>query len=494
MVAKKKFLKLPKIKALLKNKNTFIKISFTVVTSLAIGITTKLFYFFLATSADEIKFSWQDVSDIFIISVAMTVVFITLLRYLKFTKLDEISEKTKYVALFSIILLDCILRLIFTNFVSAFLIPFSLAGLLTGLLLNRRVGVTTNIFVNVAFFLNTVLLNEYTDLAMGVASLISAIVFGTLLLTQTDGAATTRMRFTGVGFISALVATIVPSIICFFSQRYGTRDALIYGACGFLSALISTALFTLTLPLFELLFRITTIFRLSEITSLESPLMKKLANEAPGTFSHSIMVGNLAELCAMAIGESAQLAKATGYYHDVGKINNPTFFIENQKGYNPHDDVIPELSVQMITSHTKDGYEMIKKARLPDILADVAHEHHGTTSVNYFLYKAQNLTEGNVDHDEFSYSDPKPSTKISAIVMIADTVEAATRSVSGTLNTEKEYRTFINSLIKAKSDAGQFSECNLTFNDLRLIEDTLVYIIPEMHHQRIQYVQKSAKE
>ncbi|MDR0696512.1 MAG: HDIG domain-containing protein [Christensenellaceae bacterium] len=488
---KKVLLKIPEIKALIKKKSaTTIKIFFTATTSLAIGVTTKLFYFFLANTEENATFSWQDLADIFIISVAMTVIFITLLRYLKLAQVDDISEKTKYLMLSSIILVDCILRLIFTNFVSAYLIPFSLAGLLAGLLLNRRIGVTTNIFVNVAFFLNTVLLNEYADLAMGAASLVSAIVFGTLLLIQTDGAATTRMRFVGMGFLSATVAAIVPAIICFFSQRYGTRDALIYGACGFLSAIATTALLALVLPVFELLFKITTIFRLSEITSLESPLMKKLAAEAPGTFSHSLMVGNLAELCAMAIGEPAQLAKACGYYHDVGKINNPDFFIENQKGYNPHDDVIPEVSINFITSHTVDGYEMIKKAKLPDILADVAHEHHGTTPVNYFLYKAQTLTEVSVDHDEFSYADPKPSTKISAIVMIADTVEAATRATATSLRTEKDYRNLISALIKDKSDAGQFLECNLTFNDLRLIEDILVYIIPQMHHQRIQYQQK----
>ncbi|MDR2266328.1 MAG: HDIG domain-containing protein [Christensenellaceae bacterium] len=474
----------PDVKA---KTETPFKIAIVTSTALVIGCITKALHFTVKAAEEIISFSLTDVADVLIVTAILMVVFFTLLVYLRFVKADKVSDKKHLITLFSIILVDFVVRLLFSNFISVFVIPFSLAGLLSALLLSRRIGMMTNIFINIAFFLNNVLLNGYTDAAMGAATLVSAIMFGIVMIAYTGKSSATRVRYMGVGVCTSAVAAIIPAVIGILSNRYGIIDAGMYGFCGFVSALVSIALMSLFLPVFEFIFKINTVFRLSEITSLEAPLMRRLAEEAPGTFSHSLMVGNLAELCAIAIGESAQLAKAAGYYHDVGKINNPTFFIENQKGYNPHDDVIPEISVKIITSHTEDGYQMIKKSNLPDIIADVAHEHHGTTSVNYFLYKAQKLTEEDIDQSEFSYTDPKPTTKIAAIVMIADTVEAATRALAGGISTDKEYRSYIRSLIKAKSDAGQFSNCEITFNDLRLIEDTLVYFMPQMHHQRIRY-------
>ena len=142
----------------------------------------------------------------------------------------------------------------------------------------------------------------------------------------------------------------------------------------------------------------------------------------------------------------------------------------------------------MITAHTRHGAEMIRKARLPDILASVALEHHGTTPVQYFLYKAQNVTEDTLDRTEFSYPGPKPSSKIAAIIMIVDTVEAATRAMGGP--TEDDFRGFVRKLIKSKADLGQFSDCDITYKDLQLIEDVLVAVLPSMYHSRIQYQSK----
>ena len=189
--------------------------------------------------------------------------------------------------------------------------------------------------------------------------------------------------------------------------------------------------------------------------------MKRLSTEAPGTFNHSLSVGNLAQLCALAIGENPQLAKAAAYYHDVGKLRDPLCYVENQKDYNPHDDFIPEVSVYVITQHTNWGYELIKKENLPDVIADIAKEHHGTTPVNYFYNKVKKLTEERVDSSEFCYDGPIPSGRIGAIIMIADTVEAASRS-QGISTDEKELRAFIHELIEEKRRLGQFDNCGLT--------------------------------
>lgn len=243
----------------------------------------------------------------------------------------------------------------------------------------------------------------------------------------------------------------------------------------------------------EYAFRVNTVFIMSELCSLETPLLKRLVQEAPGTFNHSLVVGNLAELCADAIGEDTQLAKAAAYYHDIGKIENPEYFVENQKGVNPHDDIIPEVSVYMIVNHVTAGREILKKARVPDIIADIAAEHHGTTPVNYFLYKAQSYTEEELDKIEYSYPGPKPKSKIAAIIMIADTVEAASRA-RGNFDDMDEFRKFVRKLIKSKADADQFSDCPITFEDLKKIEDVLVEAVPSLYHARIKYDNDTRKK
>lgn len=250
---------------------------------------------------------------------------------------------------------------------------------------------------------------------------------------------------------------------------------------GFIAIIIFTAL----IPLYEQIFNVWTNFKLAEICSLSRPLLQRLSNEAPGTFNHCIIVSNLAEACAIAIGENPYLAKACGIYHDIGKLSAPEFFTENQKGYNPHDDLIPMHSAKMIISHTKIGYDMLIKARLPEEIARVALEHHGTTTVKYFHNKAKQLTEGTVNDKLFMYAGPAPTSKIAAIVMISDVVEAITRS----RNTQNvvELQNIVDSVIREKIADHQFDNSEITFADLKKISVAICKVVPAVYHKRIDY-------
>ena len=190
-----------------------------------------------------------------------------------------------------------------------------------------------------------------------------------------------------------------------------------YGAMG---ALFSILLFMVLLPIFELVFANLTVFRLREITSPNAPLIKKLKEEAPGTYNHSVVVSQLAEACANAIGEDSELARAAAYYHDVGKLMNPEMFTENQSDYNVHNELSPELSADIIRSHTRDGAKLIKKQHLPEFLADVAIQHHGTLPIKYFYAKALKMTDGEISMANYSYAGPTPQTRIAAIIMIVE--------------------------------------------------------------------------
>ena len=182
-------------------------------------------------------------------------------------------------------------------------------------------------------------------------------------------------------------------------------------------------------PLVEYVFNLTSDFKFAELINHKAPLIRRLSKEAPGTFNHCLAVANFAEICADAIGEDPYLARACAYYHDVGKLSNVEYFTENQAGYNPHDEILPEVSAEIIRKHTVDGYELCKKYRIPEEIARITIEHHGTLPIMYFYNKAKSLTDGEVDIDEYRYHGDIPTGKIGAIIMICDSAEAAIRAM-----------------------------------------------------------------
>ena len=213
--------------------------------------------------------------------------------------------------------------------------------------------------------------------------------------------------------------------------------------------------------------------------------MAKLKKHALGTYNHVVVVAQLAEACASAIGEDAELARAVAYYHDVGKLKNPEMFAENQNEYDLHKELTPELSVDIIRSHTKEGAKLIKKNRLPDIFADVAVQHHGTMPIKYFYAKALKLSDGELNVANYSYAGPTPTTKIAAIVMIADASEAAARSLSD--RSPEKVAALVGSIVEERMNQEQFIDCDITMRELTLVTRTCINQLAGVYHSRVKY-------
>lgn len=372
-------------------------------------------------------------------------------------------------------------------FVNLFMMPISLAALILLVLTNRRTSliavIGTSIFLLLSFISTDMLTNTldiFTIIASIITNMIAAVCVNVLASKHY-----TRLKFMLMSALAALIAVPITVIITLamgeVSMNIVFNMAWCYG--GHVGAVI------LALPfcaIFEGIFNIADDFKLAELTSLSHPLLKRLASEAPGTFNHSLVVGNLAEACAESIGENPHLARCGAYYHDIGKLKSPNYFSENQSNYNPHDELIPEVSVSMITAHTLFGEILAKKYHLPKEIIAICREHHGTTPVGYFYRKALAMTEsGDLPTLDYTYAGPKPQTKVAAIIMIADTVEAACRSFMP--ETKEEFVERVNKLVDEKFGFGQFDDCPITIQDIARIKETIIDVLPSIHHSRVSY-------
>ncbi|MBQ1942558.1 MAG: HDIG domain-containing protein, partial [Clostridia bacterium] len=254
---------------------------------------------------------------------------------------------------------------------------------------------------------------------------------------------------------------------------------------GLFGGVGSVVLFLAVLPVFETVFNCLTAFRVRELTGHDAKLLKKLQQEAPGTFNHSVMVAQLAEACAAALGEDVDYARAAAYYHDVGKLQHPEFFKENQTGANPHDNLDPELSTNIIREHAKCGKSMIAEERLPEILGDVAQQHHGTLPIRFFYGKAAKLTDGHLDIRKFCYYGPVPATKVAAIIMICDAAEAIYRTLAD--RSREAVDSAVKKVIEERLDFDQFNECPITMAELYVLRKTIVENISMVYHERVAY-------
>jgi putative nucleotidyltransferase with HDIG domain len=263
---------------------------------------------------------------------------------------------------------------------------------------------------------------------------------------------------------------------------------------GLINGILASILTIGSLPFLETAFGITTPVKLLELSNPGHPLLKKLMVEAPGTYHHSILVGNLAEAAADAIGADSLLVRVGSYFHDIGKIKRPYFFIENQLGMeNPHHKITPTLSTLIITAHVKDGVELAKENKLPRVIRDIIEQHHGTSLVSYFYHKAKEGDKGeNILESDFRYQAPKPQNRETAIIMLADSVQAAVQVLEKPTKGLLESK--VKEIIKAKLDDGQLSECDLTFKDIDIISQTFLRVLNGIFHSRIEYPDQVAKE
>jgi len=248
------------------------------------------------------------------------------------------------------------------------------------------------------------------------------------------------------------------------------------------------------LPLVETVFGVTTEIRLLEWSDLDQPLMRRLVLEAPGTYHHSLIVGNLAEAAAEAIGANALVTRVGAYYHDIGKLYKPEYFVENFRSEgNVHDDLTPAMSTLIITAHTRDGVELAKQYRLPNVICDIIAEHHGTTVVEYFYDKAEKAAhKEKIEEQDFRYRGPKPQSRESGIVMLTDSVESASRTLAEP--NPGRIEALVHQIVQKKLMDGQLEECTLTLREVHRIEECLIRGLTTMYHGRIRYPTGSAHE
>lgn len=285
----------------------------------------------------------------------------------------------------------------------------------------------------------------------------------------------------GIGGAYALTAIAIG-----LTLDHGSRDIMASAGFGVLNALGCVLLAVLLLPMAEAYTGIETDLTLLEWSDLNRPLMQRLSLEAPGTYAHTIAIANLAEAACRAIGANALLARVGAYYHDIGKIAKPQYFVENQaKGRNPHDALRPDASAQIIRNHVREGLELAAEYKLPRKLRAFITEHHGTGTISYFLDKARKSDRPIDDAEEFAYPGPLPQSAETAVVMLADGIEAATRVLNDP--TPEKIRDVIDHIVRQRVDQGQLRDAPLTLRQISVVKEEFARVLVGMYHNRIEY-------
>lgn len=413
--------------------------------------------------------------------------------YFFFEDKQVLSSGRNIALVFTVLEFCFILSWLIGEKVDVYARPVALIALLIFVLVDRR----SAIFMNVVSALLMFVVDTFTGASSATAheyysSLIIAFSAGMIAIFFCNKAKT-RVAVVGIGIFIVFPMDLIIFLLeisTLLDHSVGSnmstfQSLVLHMGYGLFGGVMSTVIFLAVLPLFEGIFNCLTVFRLRELTSFDAKILKNLKEEAPGTYNHSVMVSQLAEACATAIGENADYARAAALYHDVGKLHNPEHFTENQGDYNLHDELTPELSADIIRSHAKDGYTLIRAHHLPEFLADVAIQHHGTMPIRYFYAKALKLTDGELNIEDFSYLGPKPQTKIAAIVMICDASEAAVRATNS--RSPEDAERAIRAVIEERMELEQFAECDITLADLTKIRHALVNTLTGVYHHRITY-------
>ena len=387
----------------------------------------------------------------------------------------------------------------------ALLLGLMLITLVTAWISAMAVGFRAEVLPIVIFAL-TIAIAYHIELAMMISTLVAlafsvAHGFGLGEFVILTTAATTsaimcrqirsRTKLVNVGLIAA--AFVFPTALgvqYMLGQPLGLPlliNATWFAGGTFLAGLLMNSL----LPYLEQWFDIQTDINLLEFSDANHPLLKELVQRAPGTYNHSINVASISEAAAEAIGANGLLCRVGAYFHDVGKLRKPDYFIENQAGgANKHDDLVPTMSTLVIIAHVKDGVEIAKKHRLPRRIIDLVEQHHGTTLVEYFYRRATKISEEEqdgapVDQADYRYPGPKPQTAEAAVMMLADTVESASRALREP--TPARLESLVKEISKKKFDDGQFDECPITVEQLHTIQSSLIKSLNAVYHARVKY-------
>lgn len=397
-------------------------------------------------------------------------------RYIKEKRRDIYEDNSKIILINLLTVLAVVMARI-GILISPYVIPFACISILLSVLIDSKTSVTIGI-LNVIFISFIVKFSvDLTLIAMLNAVMVpmvlkrvqqrNDILYSCLII----GA----MNVVFTGAMGYFLSTNVSSII---------NKAILTGVSAIVSGILAIGI----LPFLENIFDIITNIKLLELANPNHPLMRRLLLEAPGTYHHSVLVANLAEMAAENVGANPILARVAAYYHDVGKLERPYYFKENQIGIaNPHDDMSPSLSAAIILSHVEDGVKLAEKYNLPEAIIDVIREHHGDSLAKYFYITMRNQSENpdEVNEADYRYSGPPPRSKESSIIMMADGVEASVRSIHKP--TKKKIEEMVNNIIKGRIDENQFVNSELTFKDVEKIRESFLKVLSGIYHERVEY-------
>ncbi len=405
------------------------------------------------------------------------------LLFLVFNRLSIIKDLKRVILLAVIFLLVTFLSHTIINLgLSPYLIPITIGSMLLTIFFDSRVG-----------FVGTIVLGILIGCLRGNEFNISvvSIFAGTISILSVSRITNRRWLMNSIFLI---IGSYLFSITIMELLRYTPFQIILkYWGYGVMNGLISPLLVYGLLVIFEYFFDIVTDMRLLELSDLNSPLLRKLSFEAPGTYHHSLMVGNLAEAAAESIGANALLARVGAYYHDIGKMEKREYFIENQmKMKNPHEKLSPSMSCLILINHVKKGLELAKKHKLPKEIRDFIGQHHGTNLISYFYNKALEKNDGKeIDESNFRYPGPRPKTKETGIVMLADTIEAAARTLKDP--SASRIRGMVISIVHERFRDSELDDCPLTLRDLTKIIDSFDTILLGRFHARIEYPDQDEK-
>ena len=433
------------------------------------------------------ELNWQGLVAIYVLVFLATLIFINYMKYFEKQFLES-----KYLSLMAVLsmLLAGIAVVIPTGF-SPYVLPIPAYVVLLAIFTNPRVA-----FAAICVLLTVLTVGmQYPAQFLVTFTLLSLVTMVTISQIRYSR----RFDLIKAGFLISLTGVIIVLAIYLLERcLIDVNNVLIFKNSVFiiLNGIVSSMIALGTLPLFESLFKIITPYGLAELADHNQPLLKRLQFEAPGTYHHSLMVSNLSEAAAEAIGANPILARVGAFYHDIGKLKRPLFFVENQSYFgieNPHTKLNPRLSKMVITAHPKDGVELAKEYGLPAIINNFILQHHGEGLAKYFYNQAvQEEGAENVKEEQFRYTGPKPNMKETAILMIADAVESAVRSLKNP--SSEEIEKIIDKIIVERLNDGQLADSPLTLHDIKVIAATFSRILRGMQHNRIKYQENIEEE
>ena len=422
---------------------------------------------------------WTEANYVWVLAaytVLVALAFLMLLLFLRKYRIEIFLNNTKVTFIFFNIALMVLLTTLLVNYNSAYIyaVPLCILPLVLKAFFDARLGLFTHVVT--VLLLGFVVANNYEYMFLQIIAGIVTILTVSELYKRAN-------LFISVGQITLIY---IISYFAFFVIHEGSIDGLkwenflLFVVCGLATLFVQPLIYA-----YEKLFGLVSDVSLLELSDTNSKLLKELSDTAPGTFHHSLNVANLAEASANEIGANAMLVRVGALYHDIGKMSNPTYFTENQStGINPHDELSPKESAQIIVDHVIKGVELAKKYNLPDRVIDFIRTHHGTSYVRYFYNKQMELTT-EFDPSDFMYNGPKPFSKETAILMMCDSVEAASKSLKEPTSTK--INAFVDNIVANQIEDAQFLNANITFKEIESIKKVLKHKLANMYHLRIEY-------